>query len=55
MFFSVHVLYIDEGRAVYGWTEDHWRSQIQLIVDICAKYEFSYTIIPIESVFDIDS
>jgi hypothetical protein len=49
MFFKVHVLYIDEGRAVYGWSEEFWQNQINMIIDACAnKYGFTYTIIPIE-------
>ncbi len=24
LFFKVHVIYIDEGRAVYGWSEAFW-------------------------------
>ena len=31
MFFKVHVLYIDEGRAVYNWTEEFWKQQIEMV------------------------
>ena len=55
MFFSVHVLYIDEGQAVYGWDEEKWTAEINLIKSVCDSYKFSYTIVPIESIFDIDS
>ena len=54
MFFRVHVLYIDEGPAVYNWSDDFHNEQIELIKQICEKYEFTYSIVPIESIFDID-
>ena len=54
MFFRVHVLYIDEGQAVYNWSDDFHTEQIDLIKSICEKYEFTYSIVPIESIFDIE-
>ena len=55
MFFKVHILYIDEGRAVYGWSQEFWEKQIEMIKEACEKkYGFTYTIIPIEAIFDVD-
>jgi hypothetical protein len=31
MFFKVHVLYVDEGPAVYGWTPEFHQKQIEMI------------------------
>jgi len=31
MFFRVHILYIDEGRAVYGHTEEQHQANLKLI------------------------
>jgi len=53
MFFRVHILYIEEGSAVYGWDEEKRLQNIQFIIDACNKYNFTYTILPIESVYDI--
>jgi len=54
LFFRVHVLHVDEGRAVYGWSEEFHRQQIEMIKRLCEeKYKFTYTIVPIEAVFDI--
>ena len=52
MFFRVHVLYIDEGPSVYGWTEEQHRDNLQVILGACEKYEFTWTILPLESIYD---
>jgi tRNA(Ile)-lysidine synthase TilS/MesJ len=55
MFFKVHILYIDEGRAVYGWSHETWQKHIEFIKETCERrYGFTYTIIPIEAIFDVD-
>ena len=55
MFFKVHVLYIDEGRAVYKWSDEHWQQQIQMIKETAQdKYGFTLTILPIERIFEVD-
>jgi hypothetical protein len=54
MFFSVHILCIDEGPAVYRHTEEEHLKNLDFIRATCEKYKFTYTIIPLESVFDID-
>lgn len=54
MFFRVHILYIDECSAVYGVDEETRLRNIQFIVDTCQRYKFTYTIVPLEQVFDID-
>lgn len=56
MFFKVHVLYIDEGRAVYGWDEEFHQKQIEMIKKLCEeRYNFTYTILPLEAIFDADA
>lgn len=55
MFFRVHVLYIDEGQAVYDWDEETHRKWTQFIIDKCAQCNFTYTIIPIEQIYAIES
>jgi hypothetical protein len=54
MFFSVHILYIDEGPAVYGHSAEENKKNLEFIKEICEKYKFTYTILPLESVFDIE-
>jgi len=54
MFFSVHILYIDEGPAVYGHSAEENNKNLEFIMEICEKYKFTYTILPLESVFDIE-
>ena len=54
MFFKIHVLYIDEGRSVYGWTDEEAEQHRQLIVDTCGRYGFNFTVVGIESVYDVD-
>ena len=53
MFFKIHVLYIEEGPAVYGWSPELIQQHRQLIAQTCERYQFAYTIVPLESVFDI--
>ena len=56
MFFKVHVLHIDEGCAVYGWDEEFHQKQIQMIKQLCEeRYKFTYTILPLESIFDANT
>mmetsp|Transcript_1876 Transcript_1876/g.2586 ORF Transcript_1876/g.2586 Transcript_1876/m.2586 type:complete len:251 (+) Transcript_1876:463-1215(+) len=54
MFFSVHVLYIDEGPAVYGWSPEFHAQQLDMIVSACNSYKFSYTILPLEHIFNVE-
>ena len=35
MFFKVHVLYIDEGQAVYGWTPEEHKANIDIVTGQC--------------------
>ncbi|CDW91371.1 UNKNOWN [Stylonychia lemnae] len=53
MFFRVHILYIEEGSVVYGWDEEKREKNIQFIIDACNRYNFTYTILPLEYVYDI--
>ena len=53
MFFKVHILYIEEGPAVHGWTPELTLQHRQLITSTCEKYNFTYTVVPFESVFSI--
>ena len=56
MFFKVHVLYIDEGRAVYGWDDHTHKSHLDMIKELCEKrYQFTFTILPLEAVYDVNS
>ena len=54
MFFSVHILYIDEGPSVYGHSPEENNKNLDFIRKTCEKYKFTYTILPLESIFDID-
>lgn len=54
MFFRVHILYIDEGAAVYSHDEETRERNLTFIRETCEKYKFTYTIVPLERVFDID-
>ena len=53
MFFKIHILYIEEGPAIYGWSPELTEKHRHLITSTCEKYQFPYTIVPLESVFDI--
>ena len=53
MFFKVHILYIEEGPAVYGWSQEQTLQHRELITSTCVRYQLTYTVIPFESVFDI--
>jgi len=53
MFFRVHILYIEEGSAVYQHSPETRAKSIAFIKEICEKYKFTYTIIPLERVFDL--
>lgn len=55
MFFRVHVLYIDEGETVYGWSKEVHEQNLNLIRTVCENYNFTYSILPIESIYDISS
>lgn len=54
MYFKVHVLYIDEGAAVYDWNEEQRQVNLQIIKSACDRYQFTYTIIPIEAIYDVN-
>lgn len=54
MFFRVHVLYIDEGQSVFDWSNEFHKEQIEFVKQTCEKYSFTYSIIPIESIFDVE-
>jgi len=55
MFFRVHVLFIEEGSAVYGWDERRREEVINFIIEQCNRYNFTYTVLPLEVVYDISS
>ena len=55
MFLKCHILYIDEGAAVYGWTEEQAEKHRAMIAATCEQYKMKYTIIGLESLFDIDT
>lgn len=47
MFFGVHVIIIDEQCLSPN------SGDASVITELCIRYEFNYTVIPIESIFDI--
>lgn len=53
MFFRVHIFYIEEGSAIYKWSPEQRDENLQLIIKTCEEYNFTYTIVPLEKVFDI--
>ena len=53
MFFSVHILYIEESSAVYSCSDEQRAGNIKFIADTCERYKFTYTVLPIEGVFDV--
>jgi hypothetical protein len=40
MFFKVHILYIEEGPALYDWPEELTLAHRALILDTCQNYGF---------------
>jgi hypothetical protein len=54
MFFRVHILYIEEGSIVYGHDEETRAKNIGFIKEICEKYKFTFTIVPLERIYDLD-
>ena len=54
LFFKVHVVHIDES-AIFGWDEAKRQEYINSIISKCNEYNFNYSIIPIESIFDIQN
>ena len=53
MFFKVHVLYIDEG-CVFNFDDEKREQQKDVIVEACNKYKFNLSVVPLESIFDIN-
>ena len=53
MFFKIHILYIEEGPAVYGWSQETTLTYRSLIEKTCVKYNFTYTILPLEQIYDV--
>ena len=54
MFFRVHILYIDEGPVVYQIDPEQHLKNLNLIKEACESYKFTYTILPLEAIYDID-
>jgi len=54
LFFRVHILFIEEGSAVYGHNDEQRTKSLAFVKEVCDRYSFTYTIVPLESVFDID-
>lgn len=54
MFFKIHIIYIDEAQTVFGTTEEESLRRRNLIIELCAKYGFQYTIVPIEKAYEIN-
>jgi len=50
MFLKVHILYIEESSSVYGSDP---AVGIDIITKACAKYGLTFTVLPLEAVFDI--
>jgi hypothetical protein len=54
MFFKVHILYIDEARPVYKVSDEEAEKRKNFIIEICKKYGFSYSVLKLESVMEIE-
>ena len=55
MFFSIHVFYIQESCAVFGTDQGVEDERRDLIISLCNKYGFTYTVISVESVYTLES
>lgn len=55
MFFRVHILFIEEGSAVYKWSDQRRQEVIKFITETCQKYQFTYTILPLEAIYDVSN
>ena len=53
MFFKVHVLYIEEGIQVFGISSEEAERRRNLIIRVCESYQFTYTIIQLEAVYEV--
>lgn len=53
MFFKVHIIHIDES-AVYGYDEAKQQENLNIFIEACTKFNFDYTVLKLESVFDIE-
>lgn len=51
MFFKIHVLYIEESGAVFGNDESVEKERIRFVTELCHKYGFDYTVIPIGYIY----
>ena len=54
MFFKIHILYIDEAQAVFNVDDAEAKLRRDFVIDHCTKYGFTYTIVPLETVYEID-
>ena len=55
MFFKIHVLYIQESQSVYAHDQATEDERTQLITDLCKKYGFTFTVVPLETVYTLKS
>jgi hypothetical protein len=53
MFFKVHVLYIQESESVYNSEKVVEAERTALVIDLCKKYGFPYTVVPLETVYQM--
>ena len=53
MFFKIHVLYIDEARAVYGVSQEEADARTTLVTGACKQYGFNYTVLPFERIYEL--
>ena len=53
MFFKIHVLYIDEARAVFNVSQEEADRRTALITDACQRYGFNYTVLPFEKIYEL--
>lgn len=54
MFFKVHILYIDEAQAVFNTTEGEAEDRRNFVIQHCVNYGFTYSIVPIESAYELE-
>ena len=53
MFLKIHILYIDETRGIYGSSEEKSNANCTLIREACERYGFTYTILPLERIYEL--
>jgi len=53
MFFKIHIVYIDEAESIFNVSAEEALRRRNFIIDHCTKYKFNYTILNLESIYDV--